>query len=77
MPITDTLVGIVASTLSTVPINLPRLTADSPWLPFLPSQFGLLFGFQKRRDERGDRLQGSRFGLLLYFLEDVCSFLTL
>ena len=77
MPIARKLVGIAASTLPTVPINLTWLAAHSPGLSFLPSQFGLLFGFQKGGDDRVDGLQGCRFGLLLHFLEDACAFLPL
>src|ERR1700676_3027441 len=49
MPIAGKLVRITTPTLPTVPVNLVRLAAYSSWLPFLPSQFGLLFGFQKGR----------------------------
>jgi len=77
MPITHKLVGIAASTLPALPIDLTRLTAHSPGLTFLPPQFGLLFCFQKGGDDRVDSLQGNRFGLLLHFLEDACSFLPL
>ena len=79
MPIARKLVGIAASTLPTVPINLTRLGCSLAWAPLSPVPVYLLFGFQKGGDDRVDCLQGCRFGLLLHFLEDAlrscpCSF---
>src|SRR2546421_10022616 len=77
MAIARKLVGIAASTLPTLPVNLPGLAAHPPQLAFLPSQFGLLFCFQKRRDDRLDGSYGCGFGLLLDFLEHACALLAL
>jgi len=77
MPIAGKLMGIAATTMPTGPIDLSRLATHSSCFAFLSSQFGLLFGLQKRRENRLDGGKGGQFDLLLHFLQHLCALLTL
>lgn len=77
MPISWKLGGLPTPTLPTVPVHLTSLGTDASWLAFLPSQFGLLFCFQKRWDNRLEGDEGCRFGWLLHFLQDACALFAL
>jgi hypothetical protein len=71
MPITRKLVGIRASALPTVPINLACLRTHPSWFSFLPAQFRRHLFFEKGGEHWLDRHQGGSFRLLLYFLQHV------
>jgi hypothetical protein len=77
MAIPHKLIGILASTVATRPVDLPFLAADLAIGSFLPASLEFHFGFQKLRQEGLNRFQGRGFGLPLHGFDDFFAFFPL
>jgi hypothetical protein len=75
--ISGKLLGILAPTVSTRPVDLTLLAADLAICSFLPPEFESHFGFQKSCQDGFDGLQGRCFRLLLHCFDDLFAFFSL
>lgn len=68
--ISQELIGVLASTMPTFPLNFALLTPDMACFSFFPSQLAFYFGFSTSFEDLLDRLQCGLFGLSLDFFDD-------